>query len=60
MILLYIHFKRFLLNRKGLSDGKVVSLTKKNNFLQYIFYKIFFKIIFFKVFIKSLESTSDE
>ena len=27
--LLYIYFKRFFLNRKGLSDGKVVSLTKK-------------------------------
>ena len=29
MILLYIHFKRFFLNRKGLSDGKVASSTKK-------------------------------
>ena len=29
MILLYIYFKRFFLNLKGLSDGKTVSLTKK-------------------------------
>ena len=27
--LLYIYFKRFFLNLKGLSDGKFVSLTKK-------------------------------
>ena len=29
MILLNVYFKRFLLNRKGLSDGKVVPITKK-------------------------------
>ena len=29
MILLYIYFKRFFLIFKGLCDGKVVSLTKK-------------------------------
>ena len=29
MILLYIYFKRFFLDLKGLSNGKVVSLTKK-------------------------------
>ena len=32
MILLYIYFKRFFLNVKELSDGKVVSLTKKEHF----------------------------
>ena len=29
MIILYIYFKRFFLNLNGLSDGKVVLLTKK-------------------------------
>ena len=31
MILLYIYFKRFSLNLKELSNGKVVSLTKKEH-----------------------------
>ena len=51
MILLYIDFKRFFVNFKGFSDGKLVSLTKKEhdsvvNYLQ--------------MFIKSLKSISDE
>ena len=29
MMLLYIYFKRFILNLKELSDSKVVLLTKK-------------------------------
>ena len=29
MILLYIYFKKFFLNLTGLSDGKVVSLSRK-------------------------------
>ena len=37
MILLYIYFEVYFLNPKGLSDGKVVSLTKKNMLLQFIF-----------------------
>ena len=39
MILLYIYFKRFALNLKGLSDGKVVSLTKKEYGSTGYFYK---------------------
>ena len=37
MILLYIYFEVYFLNPKGLSDGKVVFLTKKNMLLQFIF-----------------------
>ena len=29
MVILYIYFKRSFLNLNGLSDGKAVSLTKK-------------------------------
>ena len=34
-----MYSKRFFLNLKGLPDGKVVSLTKKNMVMQYTFYK---------------------
>ena len=43
--------KRFFLNLKGLSDGKVVSLTKEENVSA---------AYFLKIFIKSLKSLSDE
>ena len=42
--LLYVFCKRFFLNLKGLCDGKVVSLTKKeygSGYDGYGFYKIF-------------------
>ena len=45
------YLKRFFLNLKGLSDGKVVSLTKKEYGCA---------VHFLKMFIKSLKSISDE
>ena len=40
MILLYIYFKRlFFLNLKGVSDGEVVLLTKKENGSALYFYR---------------------
>ena len=38
--LLYIHFKRFLLILKRLSDVKVVSLTKEKNGTAVYFYQV--------------------
>ena len=49
--LLHVYHKRFFLNLKGLSDGKIVSLTK-NEYGS--------AVHFLKMFIKSLKSTSDE
>ena len=43
--------RRFFLNLEGLSDGKLVSLTKK---------EYGFAVYFIQIFIKSLTSTSDE
>ena len=39
IITFYIISKRFFLKRKGLSDVRVASITKKNLVFQYIFYK---------------------
>ena len=39
MISFYILSTRFFLKPKGLPDARVASITKKNMFLQYIFYK---------------------
>ena len=39
MILLYFHLKTFFVNLKGLSDGKVVSSTKKEYCSPAIFYR---------------------
>ena len=52
MVLLYIYYlKRFSLNLKASSDGRVVSLTKKE----------YGSLVYFlKIFIKSLKSISDE
>ena len=49
MISFYISFKRLRLKRKGLSDARVVPLTKKED-LQYILCKD----------LQSLKSISDE
>ena len=55
MILLYIllkhFFKGYFFKRTELSDGKVISLTKKEYFAD---------IYFLQIFIKSLKSISDE
>ena len=50
MILLYIYCKMFCVNLKGVSDGKVVSLTKKLYGSE---------LHFLKIFMKSLNSISD-
>ena len=39
MINLYILSKRFILKHEELYDARVVSITKKEMFLQYSFYK---------------------
>ena len=48
---IFINFERFFLKLKGLSDGKVISLTQK---------EYFFAVHFLQIFIKSLKSISDE
>ena len=51
MISFYIFSERFFLKRKGLSDTRVVSITKKG---------YGFAAISVQTFIKCLELTSDE
>ena len=51
MIILYTYLKRFFLNLNGLSDGKALSLPKKE-------YNP--AVHFFYIFVKYLKSISDE
>ena len=51
MICFYIFFKKFFLKRKGLSDARVQSITKK---------RYGFAVHFLEKFIKPLNSMSDE
>ena len=39
IIKFHVHSKRFFLKDEGLSDARVVSITKKEYVLQYTFYK---------------------
>ena len=52
MILLYIYLKRFFLDLKGLSDGKVVTLTEKKK-------ENGSTVNFWQIITKSLKSISD-
>ena len=58
-VILKIYFKRFFLSLKGLSDGKVVSLTKKEYgsavkflylWVQYLMNEQFVKVLFYLEF----------